>query len=590
MEQGLYPQQLPQTGDQAVIMALNNLAGQVSRLQSTGGYIAAGSVGGAGGNGKIAADSVTTAEIQAGTIQASDIATGTLTASQIAAGSITGDRLVAGTLTATQIAANAITAVQIAAGALDAKTITGSTIRTSASNPKVQMDGTGFYALDASGTVTFKADAATGKIITLAGIGGANLVKNAGFEDGGLSQFSSLSQGTSTTTIATETAAANIQQGTRALKVTATAAGLGSGFLQQLGSAAAPIVKGGERVVVSVYAKSTAARTVRFELAWFDASNNFLTTSPITSTVATIGGTYARFVSDTGTAPANAVYCNLRIWAVSPALNEVFYFDSVQVELGEFVTGWAPKPDEILPAQVGNTELATGAVDSGKVQDGTITGTDLAVSTITANNIAAGTITATQLAANSVTATQIATGALDAKTITAPIIRTAASGERVELSGTSIKSYDASGNVGLEIMPSHPAPIMRTSQGSQQTVTPTWATWITYTGANGIYVPSGKTLFVIGGVTFSPSGSGTTSDTCSVRALIAGLNVGQQTDITMDPTLASGLNSATAAFAWINSGAGTTIGYALQVHRNNTGSSPAYVTVLNSGWIFALVF
>lgn len=52
------------------------------------------------------------------------------------------------------LAANSVTANTIAVGALDGKLITGSTIRTSATNPRVEMNSTGLFAYNGSGTET----------------------------------------------------------------------------------------------------------------------------------------------------------------------------------------------------------------------------------------------------------------------------------------------------------------------------------------------------------------------------------------------------------------------------------------------------
>jgi hypothetical protein len=50
--------------------------------------------------------------------------------------------------------ADSVTANTIAVGALDGFLITGSTVRTSATNPRVEMDNTGLYAYDSGGTAT----------------------------------------------------------------------------------------------------------------------------------------------------------------------------------------------------------------------------------------------------------------------------------------------------------------------------------------------------------------------------------------------------------------------------------------------------
>jgi hypothetical protein len=81
---------------------------------------------------------------------------------KIVANSITADQLAVGSVTASAIHANAITADKLTADAINGKTITGATVRTSASNPRVQLDQTGLGAWNSAGTRTVNVSAATG--------------------------------------------------------------------------------------------------------------------------------------------------------------------------------------------------------------------------------------------------------------------------------------------------------------------------------------------------------------------------------------------------------------------------------------------
>jgi hypothetical protein len=85
-----------------------------------------------------------------------------INADKIVANSITADQLAVGAVTASAIAANAVTADKITATAIDGKTITGATLRTSATNPRVQLDATGLHAFNTAGTRTVDVSAATG--------------------------------------------------------------------------------------------------------------------------------------------------------------------------------------------------------------------------------------------------------------------------------------------------------------------------------------------------------------------------------------------------------------------------------------------
>lgn len=74
------------------------------------------------------------------------------------------DEIIYGSITAVELAANSVTASAINAGAIDGKVITGALFRSSATDPKVAFDSTGFYTTDASGN----------KLVTITGAGGIN--------------------------------------------------------------------------------------------------------------------------------------------------------------------------------------------------------------------------------------------------------------------------------------------------------------------------------------------------------------------------------------------------------------------------------
>lgn len=67
--------------------------------------------------------------------------------------------------------------------------------------------------------------------------------------------------------------------------------------------------------------------------------------------------------------------------------------------------------------------------------------------------VQAESITARELAVGAVTANRIAVGALDGATITGALIRTAASGARVELSGADLRSIDSAGRTRVLLNP-----------------------------------------------------------------------------------------------------------------------------------------
>jgi hypothetical protein len=96
---------------------------------------------------------------------------------------------------------------------------------------------------------------------------------------------------------------------------------------------------------------------------------------------------------------------------------------------------------------------------------------------ITRSGIAANTITANEIAANTITSNQLTATAIDAMTVTGALIRTAASGKRVELNGPS-NSFDAYDASGLFLT-------LGTSAGAALKITPTATTQ-----TDGIFVDS----------------------------------------------------------------------------------------------------
>ncbi len=92
------------------------------------------------------------------------ITANTVTATQIAADTITATQIAAGTITATELAADSVTAAKIDVanladvsadlGTVTAGTLTGTTIQTASSNPRVKLDTSGIYSYKADGTNT----------------------------------------------------------------------------------------------------------------------------------------------------------------------------------------------------------------------------------------------------------------------------------------------------------------------------------------------------------------------------------------------------------------------------------------------------
>jgi hypothetical protein len=447
-------------------------AGLISAGAINAGHIQANAIGtthlaaGAVTAGKIAADSITSTEIQASAITTSELAADSVTTAKIAAGqvtgtliagnTITGTNIVNGTITSSKISVAQLSAVSADMGNITAGTVTGATFQSSASNPRVIMDSTGVRAQNAAGAVTFKADAATGKIITLTGLGGGNLVPNSSFEDP-TGATNNWAVGNATT--ATETAI--VHNGGKSLKLTCSVASTVS-VVSANTTAARPAVIPNTDYVGSAWLNTPNPRPAVARIEWYDASATVVGQTS-TSTFTPTANTWTRFTC-TGTAPATATSCRLRLICANTGavIGDVFYVDDLQLEEGTLPTAYAAKPDEILPETISGSGAGAGA----QIVPGTIIGSDLVANTITAGQIAAGTITATELAANSVIAGKIAAGSVDATkisvatlsaisanmgtitagTITGATMRTSATNPRVELNSSGLVKTDSSGN------------------------------------------------------------------------------------------------------------------------------------------------
>lgn len=278
--------------------------------------------------GKIAADAVSAREIVANTITANEIAADTITAAQIAANTITANEMTADSITAREIAALSITAAELAAGAVTAN-----------------------------------------KLAII--VGGGNKLPNAGFEAPTITGWSPQSN----SSIALSTA--DKFSGTKSLLVSQTSNGTNTGTQYSATtvvgetytfSARVKRAAGAAGVNITTDATSSPNGFVAAPTGWSRISVTFVASSTTTQ-LKVYNATGAGIPSSTGTGNA-------------------FYLDEVQLEIGDVLTAWAPKTDEILP--------------------GTIVASMIAADTITANEIAASAITATELAAGAVTANKLA--------------------------------------------------------------------------------------------------------------------------------------------------------------------------------------
>jgi hypothetical protein len=131
------------------ITATKILAGEIGTNHMTANTINA---------DRLTVNTITGNLIQANAIVASHILAGSIGTGHMTANTIDADRIVSNTITASKIQANAITASHINVNALDGQVITGATIQTSATNPRIVLDATKFEGYDANGNRYIKMD------------------------------------------------------------------------------------------------------------------------------------------------------------------------------------------------------------------------------------------------------------------------------------------------------------------------------------------------------------------------------------------------------------------------------------------------
>lgn len=333
---------------------------------------------------------VSASDIVANTITASQIAANTITAGQIAANTITASQIAANTITASQIAANTITASQIAANTITAAQIAASTITTS------QI---------AAGTIT-GSNIAAGTITASnlnVSVGGGNIMFNSAF----LSSAAITTYWGSLNTSSLAYSSTHAWFGTQAGLATANGTGV-SGINYVPNGVRQTITQVGQVYSASIWVYPSVTTNMRASLEWWTATtggSNVSTTAG--STISCTANTWTR-ITVTGTVPATATAVVPTFYSTAtPANGTTFYFDAGQLETGDVVTAYGPRPDEVLPGTITATQIAANTITAGQIAASTITATQIAANTITASQIASATITSTQIAAGTITASNI---------------------------------------------------------------------------------------------------------------------------------------------------------------------------------------
>lgn len=399
-------------------------AGHLSANSVTAGAIAAGSIiaehisSGAINAGHISADSINTVHLVAGAITANEIAALSIQAGHIVAGAVQATHIAAGTIEAQHILAGAVIAEKIAAGAIiteklavdsvtaekinvttldaittnmgsiTAGTITGATVQSASTGPRVVQDSLGIrgYALDGI-TKTFEINTGTGiasfvgiatldanSVVptgTLSGfLSGGNLVSNSSFEQGvnpdtGADQWF---EGWVEVNATVAKNTANHMHGSQSAALTA----LGGDTYLQLTTAKRIRVRPGRRYYGSAYTKAAATtRPTYIFVTYYDASGTQLSQS----NSAGITNSTTEFVRATylaPAAPASAAFADIIVYIGGSAAGEVHYVDGVQFEEGDTLTAYQPLATEILYSSIRSVFIGAGQVKANNVEAGAI--------------------------------------------------------------------------------------------------------------------------------------------------------------------------------------------------------------------------
>ena len=199
-------------------------------------------------------------------------------------------------------------------------------------------------------------------------VGGGNLLRNSSFEvdsdaNGVADNWVAFSGGT-TGTVSHSGSSTYTAFGGRGQRVDTTNLGTTSsdraGYTQQAISVAGAA---GLRAVLSGYALVAPAGTkVALYVVWLDSSNAVIGSGVQTDFVA--GSTMTRYATAPLAIPTNAAKVDVSAWfhsRPSAAGGITGVLDSLQLEIGNVATAYAPRADELLAGVVGTANLASSA-------------------------------------------------------------------------------------------------------------------------------------------------------------------------------------------------------------------------------------
>jgi len=378
---------------------------------------------------QLADNSVTNAKLADAAVDTAELANLAVNAGKLADLAVTTAKLDNLAVLDTKLAANAVTTAKVADGAI-----------LTAKLANLAVDSTKLADLAVlSGKLADNA-VTTGKILDDAisaakldvEIGGGNVLLNSSAErsDNATTGWNVYSNNIVPPAVLDVVASSGAKHGAKMFRMTNSTDTVG-----QIGivtAVAATRARPGESWTASAYTQpSGAARNALVHIRFVAADFVTQTGSATSSYKSSPGNAWTRHVM-TGIAPALTAYVHIYIWFDAPESGGLYYFDAIQLEQAEYVTAYAPRPDEILinsittteiaPLAITSAELADNAIITAKVADDAITTTEIADNAITAPLIAANAVIAGKINADAVTTATIAAGAVTAAEIAADTI------------------------------------------------------------------------------------------------------------------------------------------------------------------------
>lgn len=163
------------------------------------------------------------------------------------------------------------------------------------------------------------------------------------------------------------------------------------------------VARPGERWTGSFYARANtaAAGSARSRVRFLNSSGAEINAVEADVNFAATGVWYRPTVT-TAAAPAGTAFVEIFALILSSGVDGRSYdIDALQLELGELVTAYAPKPDEITPGSITATEIADNAVTTPKLIAEAVVTAKIATGAVTADRIAAGAVTTEKLTVGS---------------------------------------------------------------------------------------------------------------------------------------------------------------------------------------------